>query len=199
MKTEFSSAFGPPVSGEVIVPQMAPDTELQLFTQNATTPPAPTAHTLPPEVAKVTELSPTPDGTPVGVTWFGGICVHTGEESNDVPCRITGTPDASASPTAQASDELRRTIDRNVMLGVVHGPGENGAVHVFPSVVLTIVHEAPTAQPLVCDDIATPFRFTDTGLGSAVQTPPTKRNIVPPFPTAIPSSPVQGLPEQWVM
>lgn len=196
MKTEFSSAFVPPVSGEVIVPQIAPDTELQLFTQKATTPPAPTAHTLPPEVAKVTELSPTSEGTPVGVTWFGGICVHTGEESSDVPCKISGTPDASASPTAQASDELRRTIERNVVPGFEHGPGENGAVHVFPSVVLTIVHEAPTPQPFVSDDIATPLRFTPVGLGSAVQTPPTNRNIVPPFPTAIPSSPVQGLPEQ---
>jgi len=85
MNTEFSLTLALPVSGEVVVLQMAPETELQLFWQNAATPEAPTAHTFPPEVAKVTELRPTPEAIPVGVTWLVGISVHTGDESSDVP------------------------------------------------------------------------------------------------------------------
>ena len=85
MNTEFSWTLALPVSGEVVVLQIEPEVELQLLWQNATTPPAPTAQMFPPEAAKVTALRPTPDSTPVGVTWLMGIVVHTGDESREVP------------------------------------------------------------------------------------------------------------------
>ncbi len=78
-------------------------------------------------------------------------------------------------------------------------PGLTGPVQVLPSVVRTIVPPSPTAHPFVGEDIATPFRFTATGLARAVQTPATNLKIVPAFPTAIPSSPEHGEPEQCVM
>jgi hypothetical protein len=90
MNTEFSFTIALPVSGEVVVLQIEPEGELQLLWQNAATPPAPTAQTFPPEVGNVTALRPTPDGIPVGVTWFTGITVQVGDESSDTPCTIVG-------------------------------------------------------------------------------------------------------------
>jgi hypothetical protein len=87
MNTEFSWTLALPVSGEVVVLQIEPEVELQLLWQNAATPPAPTAQTFPPEVAKVTAFRPVygDDVNPVAVTWLTGIAVHTGDESRDVP------------------------------------------------------------------------------------------------------------------
>jgi hypothetical protein len=184
MKTESSSR----VLGDVVVLHIALEAELQLFRQKATTPDLPTDQMFPPDVANVTESSPR-----VVATWLTGSLLQVGVESRDVPCR-TVAPFASASPTAYASDELSSTMDLRIFVVV---PALTGPVQVFPSVVWIMVPPSPTAQPFVVEDIATPFRLTPaTGLARAVQTPPTNLKIVPAFPTAIPSSPEQGEPEQ---
>jgi hypothetical protein len=99
-----------------VVPHTELD-ELQLFKQNAATPPAPTAHKFPPEVANVTALSPTVEVTSVAVTG-----VHSAElaESRDVPCK-TVAPPRTASPTIQPSDELVITIDLKFGVPAAHG------------------------------------------------------------------------------
>jgi len=94
---------------------------------------------------------------------------------------------ASESPTAQASDELSITIDLSVTDGSRHGVGEYVAQVVGPAgVVLKIVQEPPTAQPLVGEDIATPYNgVLGTGVATAVQVPQSV-SIVPESPTATP-------------
>jgi len=172
--------------------KIAPDTEPQLDRQNAATPEAPTAQIFPPEGAKTTAFRPMGAATAI---WLTGIRVHVGAESSDVPWTTVGPP-ASESPTAQASEALTITIDLRFAVQVA---GLTAPTQVLPSVVRMIVHESPTAQPFVGEDIATPLRLFAVGLALGVQTPATKRNIVPPFPTAIPSSAAQGEPVQWVM
>ena len=139
MKTEFN-CVEVPERGEVVVLQIAPDCELQLFWQKAATPEFPTAQRFPPDVAKVTELR-----FCSGVTWLIGSLVQTGAESSEVPwTMVGGAPGESASPTAHPSEELRRTIDRSVAL---HPPGEYGPDQT-PFRSRMMVQDAPTAHPL---------------------------------------------------
>ncbi len=71
-----------PVStGDVVVLQIDPDTELQLERQNSATPEAPTDHIFPPETAKVTPLR----SKVVDAIWLTGIFTQFGAVSRDVP------------------------------------------------------------------------------------------------------------------
>ncbi len=84
MKTEFN----PALTGEVVVLQIAPDTELQSDRQNAAAPDTPAAHRFPPEGANVTEFKPGPGGGTAGTVraiWLTSIRLHVGAESSDVP------------------------------------------------------------------------------------------------------------------
>jgi hypothetical protein len=97
--------------------------------QNAATPELPAAHRLPPDAANVTEFRDRDV-----VSWLTGILVHWGEESRDIPCR-TVVPLASASPTAQASDELNITMERRFGVEDPQIPGLTEPVQVVPSIV----------------------------------------------------------------